>query len=120
MTLIEDEIVTEVLPSEPQQRLINKGLLNASAVFTELQRQHTKGAKWSTSLAPFYDPSQNSGLTVLVCKRCGSTLSASNPSDVASKHFPVISAAAVRLLSMHATTAAAERTWSSYGRTFTH
>ncbi len=68
MTLIEDEIVTEVLPSEPQQRLVNKGLLNASAVFTELQRQHTKGAKWSTSLAPFYDPSQNSGLTVLVCQ----------------------------------------------------
>ena len=32
--------------------------------------------------------------------------------------FPLLSAAAVRLLSAHATTAAAERNWSSWGKVF--
>jgi hypothetical protein len=34
------------------------------------------------------------------------------------KHYPYLSAAARRLLSAHVTTAAAERNWSAWGRTF--
>jgi hypothetical protein len=39
--------------------------------------------------------------------------------EIAKQQFPLISRAAVRLLSMHASTAAAERTWSAYGCMYT-
>ncbi len=45
-------------PSEPQQNLVNKGLLKASAAFAELKRQVSKGAKWAETFMPFYDPTQ--------------------------------------------------------------
>ena len=34
------------------------------------------------------------------------------------KHFPMLTKAALRLMSMHTTTAAAERNWSLWGRVF--
>jgi len=37
----------------------------------------------------------------------------------ASEHFPLLAAAAQKLLSAHVTTAAAERNWSAWGRTYT-
>jgi hAT family C-terminal dimerisation region len=39
--------------------------------------------------------------------------------EKAYKKFPILAAAANKLLSMHVTTAAAERNWSAWGRLFT-
>lgn len=39
--------------------------------------------------------------------------------EKAQPHVPILSAAAIRLLSLHVTTAAAERNWSAWGNTFT-
>ena len=41
------------------------------------------------------------------------------PATKASQQFPLLATAAQKLLSAHVTTAAAERNWSAWGRTYT-
>ena len=85
------------------------------------QNKRPRDSKYDTVI------SMDSGLCVLKCKACGKELWQPTPAMhlrrnlwlQASEQYPLFAAAAVRLMSCHASSCAADRNWSAWGCTYT-